>query len=189
MADITYTGKKKVKLKDLHIQFIPYVTPIDMWNEDMGLKGSPHVELMNELLEDGFVWGNIKSSRYVRERMRRFKIGFTRWTEPYIIYHIQNRRYATLTSLKNRGWDDKKSGDKPIVVLEEPFWKTRFGIEKPWLGGMEIWDGAGRCSSMMALGKKEVTVMMAKDAKPGTRSKGKFEKKLDCCGDKVWSAS
>lgn len=169
------SGPKNIKLSKLHVRYIPVLTPIELWNHDMSLENSPHVELMRELLEYGVCWGDLKASRYVRERMLRFKLGMTRWTEPYIIQHL-HKRYEILKSLKKHGFVAKKS-NPPIQVLKEPLWKTRFGCEEKWLEGREIFNGGGRCAAAMALGRKSITVVMVEDAKkPG--DKGKFEKKL-----------
>ena len=176
------SGPKNIKLSKLHVRCIPVLTPLDLWGNDMSLENSPHVELMREFLEHGMTWGNLKSTRYVRERMRRFKLGITRWTEPYIIQHL-HKRYDILRSLKKEGFVAKKS-KPPIQVLREPLWKTRFGCNEEWLEGREIYNGAGRCAAAMALGWESITVIMVKDAKkPG--DKGKFEKKLKCI-EGIW---
>ena len=174
--EIKSTGKSvKVRLSELHIQYIPAFTPIELWNYDMSLINSPHVELMRDLLENGFSWDRLKSGRYAQERMRRFELGVKRWTEPYIIEHIK-KRYDVLKSLKKHGYS-KKRAVPPIQVLKEPLWKTRFGCSEPFLNGMEIYNGAGRCSAAVALGWEEIPVEMVKDAKK-YGDKGKFEKKL-----------
>lgn len=174
--EVKLIGKPvQVELSLLHVRYIPVVTPIELWNHDMRLINSPHVELMRELLADGLCWGDLKCSRYVRERMHRFKLGMTRWTESYIIQHIHGR-HETLKSLKKHGFETSKS-KPPIQVLKEPFWKTRFGCEEKWLKGMEVWNGMGRCAAAYAMGWTAITVQMVEDAKkPG--DKGKFEKKL-----------
>jgi hypothetical protein len=65
-----------------------------------------------------------------------------------------------------------------VKVLLSPFWKTRFGLELPWLTGMEIWNGAGRCAAAHVLGLRTIPVLICKDKKPGSGDKGKFGNKL-----------
>lgn len=175
MAEIRpITGKlEKVELKDLHIQFVPVVTPVKLWNHDMSLENSPHVELMRILLEHGLDWKRIEPTRYVKERTRRFAIGLKRWVEKKIMGHIEVR-YDILKSIKKKGF--KKSRQEPIMVLKEPFWKTRFGHEFPQ--GYEIWTGAGRASAAYVLGYEKLPVMFYEDKYAGSNKKGRFEKKL-----------
>jgi hypothetical protein len=68
--------------------------------------------------------------------------------------------------------------ETPILVLKQPLWTTRFGLEEEWLGGYEIYNGAGRASTLYALEKETAKVMICKDKHPGTGNKGKFEDKL-----------
>jgi len=180
IADVV--PKKKAVLKDiklslLHYQFIPIVTPIKLWNYDMSLAHSPHVELMTILLEHGFCWPKIAGTRYVTERIRRHDLGLSQWTESKIKEHIK-RRFAILRSLQRAGYRDKLHGKKPVAVLRHPFWKSRFGYDRDWFKGMEIWDGGGRCAAAMALGWETIPAMMYEDVKPGSRDKGKFKTKL-----------
>jgi len=166
-----------MQLENLHYQFIPVVTPIKLWNYDMSLKNSPHVELMKMLLECGWVWSEIAASRYVTERIRRHDLGLTQWTAGKIKEHIK-RRYAILKSLKRSGYRNALSGKKPVAVLSLPFWKTRYGYEKKWLKGREIWDGGGRCAAAMALGWETLPAVMYEDVSPGSKRKGKFSTKI-----------
>lgn len=177
MPEIIPIEKKlrKVKLADLHIRYIPVVTPINLWNFDMGLPKSPHVELMRIFARHRFDWSRLSSSRYYKERRLRRKIGMRRWTEEKIFNHII-ARYKIWRSIKNNGYDKHRDRVNPIKVLPEPFWKTRFGMKK--LNGMEIWNGAGRCAAAYALGYDSLPVLMCEDAHPGTGHKGKFESKL-----------
>lgn len=181
--DINILGKEEVSLDSLHVQWVPIVTPVDVWYYNMELKSSPHVELMKILLDYGFDWEWIERTRYVKERRRRKDIGFKRWTDDYIKKHIR-RRYEILKSMK-KGYNPKKSEDKPIIVLDAPLFRSRFGHAPEWLKGREIWDGAGRCSAAMALGMDKIEVTMAEDAKPNTLEWGKFKKKLACVGG-IW---
>ncbi len=174
MAEIINKAWREVKLSDLHVRYIPVVTPIDLWNHDMSLVNSPHVELMRIFDEHGMDMERVLRTRYYAERKHRFDIGMKRWTRNYIYYHIE-KRYKLFKSIRKKYKTDKKN---PILVLKKPLWTTRFGLEEEWMGGLEIWNGAGRASSLMALGKETVKVMMCKDKHAGTGNKGKFEHKL-----------
>ncbi len=174
MSEIIIKKWKEVKLADLSVRYIPVVTPIKLWNHDMSLVNSPHVELMKIFKKRGLDINYIKKTRYYKERKHRYKIGMRRWTENYLYYHIE-KRYKLFKSIKKKYKSDKEN---PICVLKQPFWTTRFGLDEEWMGGLEIFNGAGRCSSLVALGKKTVKVMICKDKHPDSNNKGKFEHKL-----------
>ena len=180
--EIKLVGKlRKIPLIYLRIQYVNGVTPLELWNYDMRLKYSPHVELMKLFLKHGFDLDKAWNTRYVQERQNRYKIGQKDWTDSWIRKHLK-RRYGILKSLKRYGFKTRLrkglSGQpKPVAVLKEPLWTSRFGMKENWLGGMEIYDGAGACSAAYALGWKTILGFYAIDArKPG--DKGKFEEKL-----------
>lgn len=173
---------QNIPLADLHIQYVHNVTPIDLWRRDMSLATSPHVELLRLIRGHGLNWDILKDTRYVEERRHRRAIGMKQWTDEYIKRHIKTR-WDTYRSLKKHGFDaeryKKKDGrERPVLILAEPFWRTRFGYDAPWLCGPEIWDGGGRCSAAYVLGWKTIPAKMAADRKPGTGDKGRFAEKL-----------
>jgi hypothetical protein len=181
-TDIRKIDFLKVPLKDLHYQYIHNYTPIKLWNYDMSLPNSPHVELLRLIKEDGFNWKRIWQTRYVEERIGRRKLGMKQWTDEHIKKHIRNR-WATYKSLKKYGYKKKlhrtkKGRNYPIRVLLEPFWKTRFGIGRPWLCGFELWDGGGRSCAAHVLGWDSIPAEICEDTKPGTNDKGHFKDKL-----------
>ena len=167
----------KVKLNELHVRYIPVVTPLDIWKKNMNLMFSPHLHLMENFEKYGFDLSRLKKTDYYEERKYRYSIGMKRWTEEKIREHLKDR-YNIFISIKKYGYDKNKDKANPIKVLKTPFWKSRFNLELPWLGGMEIWNGAGRCSAALFLGYKELPVLMVRDTRPGTMNKGKFESKL-----------
>ena len=172
------TGKlERIPLHNLHIQYIPVVTPIRLWNFDMLLKNSPHVEVARSFQDNGFDMDHLLTTRYVQERIRRRELGMRRWSDKKIREHLKTR-YKTFKSLKKFGYQESKHGDRPIMVLEQPFWRTRFGACNYWLQGREIYNGAGRCMAAYVLGWETIPVMMCEDKKPGSKDKGKFERKL-----------
>jgi len=176
LEDIKATQEvSKAKIADLNYRYIPVVCPIELWNNDMSVINSPHVELMRLLLKYGKDWGKIKNCRYVAERQHRYDIGMTRWTKEYIKHHVFEKRYKILKSIKKHGFKSKFYGDRPVKILREPFWRTRFGLD---IKGFEIWDGGGRTAASYALGKTEIKVHWYEDAYPGTGLKGKFKNKL-----------
>lgn len=174
---------KLIELKKLHIRYIPVATP-PLWNNDMSLKNSPHVELLRLIIKYGWDWKKLSKSRYWKERKRRYICGVKRWTEEYIKEHIK-KRWKLYKSLKKRGFKKKRRGDRPIVVLKKPFWTTRFGLKEDWVKGWELWDGAGCCAAAYVLGWKTIPGVFAEDLFPGTGKKGKFKKKLRMF-EEVW---
>jgi hypothetical protein len=166
-----------IPVRNLNIRYIPVVTPIDMWNHDMSLKNSPHVELLKAIKEVGLDWEALSKTRYWLERKHRFDIGFKDWNKKKIKTHIK-RRWAIYKSLKKSGFRPKLRGEKPVVVLKEPFWKTRFGLDEKWHKGPQIWDGGGVCVAAYFLGWDTIKGYYAKDKYPGSKKKGTFEHKL-----------
>lgn len=176
--DIVFTSKRiSIPIADIQCQYIPVLFPLELWNYDLRLKNSPHVELLRIISGYGFDWDKIMKSRYVQERRRRFIMGMERWTDDYIKEHVQ-RRWKIYKSLGKYGYRKKIEKDKPVVVLDKPFWRTRFGLKKKFLKGKECWDGFGRLSAAYLVGLKEYPIVMAKDRYPGSGKKGKFESKL-----------
>jgi hypothetical protein len=141
----------------------------------MSLENSPHVELMRLFKKYGLDMARIKETRYYQERKHRREIGVKKWTRLKIKEHIR-KRYAIYKSIKKSGFREKLG--TPICILKKPFWTTRFGLNEEWMNGYEIYNGAGRCAALFALGKETVKVMMCKDKYPGTGDKGKFKSKL-----------
>jgi len=178
MSDIKIITKLvPIKLKKLHVQYVPVVTPLEIWNHDMSLINSPHVELLNLIYNEGFNWDKIMKSRFVKIRQHRAIVGQTQWTEEKILGHVK-QRWKIYKSISKRQFVPKLSKIKPVIILHKPFWTTRFGFKADWLGGWEIWDGMRRCSACYLLGMKTIMGYFAKDTRPGSKNKGRFENKL-----------
>ena len=175
MSDIRTTGtKEKVQLEALHIRYIPVVTPMDIYEGDLSLINSPHVEMLEMYEKHGFDWRKLKKTRYVKERRRRFKIGMSKWTDGYILNVHLPKRFKLFESIRKKGYDRRQ----PIEILEEPFWVSRFGLKNAWVDGPEIWTGAGRAAARWVLGKRTIWAEWYEDRRPGSMDKGKFDKKL-----------
>lgn len=173
------TNMVKIRPVDLYYQYIPGVINQDVWHQDMSVPNSPHVELVELMMlmiqGPGFDWEAIKKTRYYQDRVHRMKYGIG--SEKYIKTKILSR-YRLLKSIRKHGLNKSMSDKSPIIVLRHPFWKTRFNCTEPWLRGMEIWDGGGRCSIAYALEIPQVPAYVYEDAYPGTCKSEKFEKKL-----------
>ena len=178
MSDIKVIRKANVEVAKLHVRWIPVVTPLNIWNNDMSLPNSPHVELMELFKEYGFDWDRIKMTRYFAERKHRFEIGMHRWTKAYIKAHCM-KRYKVFKSMK-KGFDKAKCKGDPVKVLESPFWYSRFDRyhTQNIPDGYFVWNGMGRSSAAFVLGIKKIPVVICEDAKPGSGDRGKFSKKL-----------
>lgn len=167
---------ESIPLEKMRVQYIPVLTPIDIWNHDMRLKNSPHVELIQLIIKYGMDWNMIMKTRYVKERQHRYICGMKKWTEKHIKEHVI-KRWKIYKSLLKYGYSRKLEG-KPVIVLEKPFWKSRFGLKEPWMKGYEIWNGAGRCAAAYCLGWTHYPGVWARDRYPKSGKKGKFESKL-----------
>lgn len=172
-------GTIEVALADLHYQYIPVLTSEKIWHNDMSLPNSPHVEFARLMIDmangSGFSWDRVKESRYYQDRIYRMKIGVG--SKKNVKAKIMSR-YLVFKNIRNMGFKETESSKAPIIVLDEPFWKTRFNLELPWLQGMEIWDGGGRCALAYAMGMETIKVRSYKDAQPGRCKSEKFKKKL-----------
>ncbi len=176
--EVIEVGKlKKFRLADLHIRYIPVITPPRLWNRDMSLPNSPHVELMKIFKNYGFDKERIKESRYFKDRQYRHKY-LDKWTDKRIWKHIKEGRYRIFNLMAKEGWNKKRSKGDPIKVLPEPFWCSRFNRTWDWIKGEEIWNGAGRCSAAYVLGYDHLYCQPVVDKYANTEYKGKFEKKL-----------
>ncbi len=174
----------KVKLEDLNIRYIPMAKLERWWDGHehgynmMSLPTSPHVEIMRIFLKHGFDWKRLKHSRYAEERRYRAKVGMTQWdSSKYMKAHFE-KRYAILRSLRRSGYVKKKHGNRPIMILKEPFWNSRFKWNDPLIKGLEIWNGAGRSSAFYALGKKYIPVVYVEDVAPGKMKCKDLERKF-----------
>jgi len=174
MDDVTpIVGKlEPIPLKDLNIRFIP-MAKLGRWYDDMSLANSPHVDLLRQYIEHGLNWDILENGRYAQERRaRRFEFKQEKWSEKWIKKHIKIR-IKIYESLKKTGF---VSQGKPVMVLKEPFWKTRY--DYPGIEGYEIWNGAGRCAAAHVLGWKTIPGLWVQDTRPGYKKCEKIEKKF-----------
>lgn len=177
-ADIKIVSKiQPIPLDKLRIRYVPVLTPLKIWNYDMRLKNSPHVELIQLIMKYGMDWDMIMKTRYVKERQHRYVCGLDKWTEEKIIAHVI-KRGKIYKSLRKYGYSKKKEHGNPVIVLEKGFWKSRFEVKEKWLKGMEIWNGAGRCAAAYCMGWDFYPAVLAKDKYPKSHKKGKFKDKL-----------
>lgn len=170
-----------IELAKLSIRYIPMAQLEQWWDGDplMALETSPHVELMRMMLEHGFDWKRLKRTRYADERRFRAKIGMPQWeSSSYMKAHFK-RRYEILMSLKNKGYKPKLHKNRPVAILKEPFWVSRFKLDNPKVYGYEIWNGGGRSSAACALGWKTIPAIFYEDCYPGIMKcpdlEGKFK--------------
>jgi hypothetical protein len=172
-------GPLDVNPGELYYQYIPGLIDESVWHNDMSVPNSPHVELVELMLlmvqGPGFDWDVLKKTRYYQDRTYRMDRGIG--SDEYIKTKML-ARYRVLKSIREHGLDKKQSNKAPIIVLRKPFWQTRFNCQEPWLSGMEIWDGGGRCAIAHVLELKTVPVYVYEDAYPGTCRSDKFEKKM-----------
>ena len=168
MAEIkVISGIVDIPLDQLHLQYIPKITPLEMYpgSDPMLMLKSHHVRLLKKIIKYGLNKKVLKKTKYWQERRHRFNIGME-WSDSRVFEHIK-RRWDTYCSLKKKGYNKKKGDRKPILILKEPFWHTRFNWESGFLHAPEIWDGAGRVSAAIVLGWKTISCRYCEDAKPG----------------------
>lgn len=179
MEDVkTVSGIENIPLDELHIRYIPMVQ-LERWYvgaEPMLLKNSPHVEMLSVYRDEGLNWDKLLSGRYAEERRtRRVKFGQKRWTEDYIKEHIIHR-IKVYKSMKERWFP--RCEDKPIMILKEPFWQTRFGEKHDGIVGPEIWNGGGRCAAAWVLNWRTISAVWAEDMRPGAKECERITRKF-----------
>jgi hypothetical protein len=164
-----------IELSGLHVRYIPQAQLEQFWYGDdmMALVTSPHVELLRLYVKHGWNLKVLMKTRYANERRSRRELGMAWWTEKYIEGHIWNR-IKIYKSLKKNGF---VAGNRPVEVLKEPFWNTRYKLSDPRIKGNEIWNGAGRCAAAIVLGWTQIPGVWVEDAKPGTMKCEKIDAK------------
>lgn len=169
--EIKYITKTTtIPIEKLHLRYVPHVEPLHLYNNDMRLKNSPHVEMLYLIAIHGFNWDKLKNSRYVQILKHKHIMGINGYGTGEILNTLNNA-WRTYISISRRGVRDRKG----VIVLKTPFWVTRFGCKKEKIKGMEIWKGVWVCAAASFLGITKVKGRMAKDAYPGSKIKGDFE--------------
>ena len=169
-----------IPLKELHIRYIPMAKLENWWSGEptlMNLMTSPHVEVMDIFKDHGFKWGLLKATRYAEERRFRRKVGMPQWNEKYLKQHFR-KRYDLFKSIKKNGFNPAKRASKPVAILKEPFWNTRFMWSNPVVRGLEIWNGGGASSACYALGYETIKGVWFEDAHPGSMKCKDLERKF-----------
>ena len=167
----TVSGLVDIPLDALHIRYLPmanlewFYTAANGYNM-MSLVNSPHVKLMKIFLNYGLDWEKIKKTLYCAERKYRKLLGMSEWTKEHLKWHIK-KRYKLFKSIQKNGFDPAKR-NVAVYVSKKPLWVTRFNWPDKKVDGFEIWNGAGACSAMLALGKTTIPGYYIEDAKPGT---------------------
>lgn len=172
MSEIKEVKKDIVPVRGLHYRFIPVLTPEKFWNNDMSIENSQHVELMRIFQQYGLDWKRIHKSRYWGQRLYWYEAGMKQWTPKYAKQRI-TIRYKIFKSILKHGFKDK-----PVKILKQPIWTSRFGYRREWLRGPEIYDGGGRSAAAFVLGIEKIPAIWCIDKAPASGDKGKWKKKL-----------
>ena len=145
---------KKINLCSTYCQYRP---GIDL--EDMRIVNSPHKELAELYYKHGINWleDNFKNTKYY---------GFQKFvlkSDPC----ISRKKICLFDSLK-KGYLREGYEKDHIVVLNKSFISTRYGLKDPFESSFEIFMGHHRAGALIALGRREVEVIIAKDNQPMT---------------------
>ncbi len=169
--EIKYTSKyMNIELKKLHIRYVPQVEPMHLYNNDLSLKNSPHVEMLHILATYGFDWYKIENSRYGQILQHKHVMGVGGYDKEAILETL-NKAWRTHSSIAMKGLKERRN----VVALDKPFWETRFGYKNEHVSGLEIWKGVWVCAAALFLGFKTVKGRIAEDSYPGSGIKGPFE--------------
>ncbi len=169
--EIKYTSKlTAINLNKLNLRYVPHVEPLHLYNNDMSLKNSPHVEMLHLIGMHGMNWEMIEESRYGKILQHKHVMGIQGYEKGEILDNL-NKAWRTYSSIATKGL----RGKNKVVVLNKPFWETRFGYKKKGIDGMEIWKGVWLCAASFFLDLKSVKGRIAEDSYPGSKIKGVFE--------------
>ena len=179
VEDVRVISKtENVSLENLHVRYIP-MARLERWYvgiEPMLLKNSPHVEMLTLYRYEGLNWDKLMKGRYAEERRARRKdFGQKKWSEDFIKEHIKHRIKVYKSMAK--AWSPSKD-DKPIMILKEPFWNTRFGQSFDGIVGPEIWNGAGRCAAAWVLNQRTIPAVWVEDCRPGAKECERITRKF-----------
>ncbi len=145
---------EKINLNTLYSQYRP-----DVELEDLKIINSPHLELADLYYKNGFLW---LEKNFNRTKYYIFKKNILR-----IVPHITMRKIRLFESLK-KGYLSKGHEKDYIVVLNDPFICTRYGLKNISMLSPEIIIGHHRAGALIALGINKVKVIIARDTKPGS---------------------
>ena len=169
--EIKYVSKKTtIGLNRLNLRYVPHVEPLHLYNNDMRLKSSPHLEMLHIIATYGFDWDKIEKSRYVKILQHKHIMGIKGYDKESVLKNL-NKAWRTYSSIAKRGLRSRQG----VVILNKPFWSTRFGYKSEHTKGMEIWTGVWICAAALFHGLKEVKGRIAEDLYPGSGAKGPFE--------------
>ncbi len=145
---------KKVDLTKVYYQYRPGV------DYDRILTNSPHFELAQHYYNKGLKWlnANFKNTKYFIFQKDILKI------TPY----VPVKKMRLFDSLK-KGYLGKGYENDRIVILNDPFICTRYALNLS-LPSPEVFMGHHRAGAMLALGQKNVEVIVAVDDMIGTKN-------------------
>ncbi len=167
-----------IELAGLKYRYIPMAKIEPFWNgqQMMAIESSPHVEILKVLIKKRWDWDTILAMPYSIERKERRTLhGQKKWTDKYLINHLKTF-FELYKSMDKDGYKLKLS-KRPVMILKEPFWKTRFNLNDDRIVGPEIWNGGHRCACAYVLGWKTIPGYWAEDICPGKMVCSKIEAK------------
>lgn len=158
-----YSIPEYIPLKGLKVRFV------GIYEDVRTFRGDLETCLESQLFRIFKEFGNkkvlTKESEYAKRYMRIAEINGHR---PNLEKHLAKKFYHFQYVRKHGFLLRKRRGD-PILILKEPFWKTRYGEEFDVLEGPEIWEGVTVCAALWVTNKERVRVLWARDRYPGRK--------------------
>lgn len=174
-----YTFPEDIPLEGLKVRFIGIYEDLRTFRGD--LDTCLESQLCRVFKEFGNNLSLTKETDYAKRYMRIVEINGHR---PNLEKHL-SKKFGVFKYIRKRGFLLRKRRADPLIVLHEPFWKTRYGGEYNALEGPEIWEGVTVCAALWVTNKKKVKVIWARDRYPGTKKvhhdveEFKLNRKLD----------
>lgn len=150
-------GVEQVDLRTCHAFYPPNRPMNDLFPNERLMAFSPHFEICELYLKRGLDWllRNYRDTKYWEMMQRMGKKNFP-------------QKVVDLCESMKAGYRREGFGSSFVVVLMEPFSASRYGRNVP-NRTPEIWSGHHRTGAMLALGHNLVDVLIARDAKPGSK--------------------
>lgn len=146
-------------IKTRELSFIPFLEFFFEKNSNWSVKKSMHFYLYDKYVKNSMP-DNLQDLDYYQWHKSLYEHGSKYRSHNWIIDKIKSSIFI-LDSIKQKGFQDYNLDNLPIV-LKKPLIYTRYNIDHK-INGYEIFDGHHRCSALLALGYKNVKVLICED--------------------------
>jgi hypothetical protein len=140
------------------------------------VQDSPHVKLLNKVAQRGeeYVFSHYMDLEYTFFlKNQKYKYNYFNgevisrvMSEQQILSRIKSF-IGVYNSIKTNGYLNPPFAKRPICILDQPFWNTRYGAHLP-NSLKEVFIGHHRLASLCALGQESINVVLLRDVHGST---------------------